>query len=865
MPIENNLPQIFDVATQTEDGLMSYQDKIKLDSLDQTLDGKVSKTDKIPSSQLDTSSDAAKIQPENLSDAVKRMMTGESAVDSTVPNNGVTTEKLATNAVTIDKIDKRVILGNIVSPRPLNFSFDTKKVTITVPQGSLLLLDGTTKRNLVTGVDTEDVTINLNYPTNFDGLNYIISAPDGTLSIINNRNVTTIPNTNTIIALVTLTTNFETTIVMNGNYTINGLAQGIGTESAALLGNGKIVFDKLTGIIDFTQATELYLMIGGVYKTTIYTQASIRLADYATDTIYSLYWDNPTSSLKTVQVSAINPDTDINKIAIIKDGRIIPFVNTGIFYSKPYIEAPYYTETFENIDTIGISSNTPINIVTDGECKLEFFDETYVYLNQTDLLVKNQDCYYEDREGMHYILFDVDAQTISCRHNKQAGDDRLYIVLGSMWITEGKFPEVTGNFTYTVNGKTVYQDDLSNINQELDTLKTVVGTDNNISANKILAPNELYMINGEDAHIYSSSMLTFEAEGIRPAISYKKKGDEMAPVTRFFDGDIVLNSTDLGDTAELLAVEKYNKGRYLKKEVKINKVDSTSKNGQTVKILCLGDDLINDKSAYYLKNKLTALGVTPTMLGTMVNNQVYGEGRDGWFYSTFVGASGRGYNEGKITPQTSKGASSILLNPFIRTANADDKANYPNDCYRATGAYVEKNYYNDTDKGGAFYIFDFGKYLELQGIETPDVVLIAIKPEMVSVFTEDITSVNMTYLKQLVAGIRKALPTTIIGLVPQYASSLASPETWTNTSTMVDEVTRYVASSGDNRLKVIPAWLHMCREFGTASFANNSSIRTVSSNDQLFEDTILDPLEYNLSENAKIELANSLTAFIMNI
>ena len=179
--------------------------------------------------------------------------------------------------------------------------------------------------------------------------------------------------------------------------------------------------------------------------------------------------------------------------------------------------------------------------------------------------------------------------------------------------------------------------------------------------------------------------------------------------------------------------------------------------------------------------------------------------------------------------------------------------------------YVEKNYYNDTDKGGAFYIFDFGKYLEVQGIETPDVVLIAIKPEMVSVFTEDITSVNMTYLKQLVAGIRKALPTTIIGLVPQYASSLASPETWTNTSTMVDEVTRYVASSGDNRLKVIPAWLHMCREFGTASFANNSSIRTVSSNDQLFEDTILDPLEYTLSENAKIELANSLTAFIMNI
>ena len=47
MPIENNLPVIFDTATQTEDGLMSYQDKIKLDSMDELLGDKISKTDKI--------------------------------------------------------------------------------------------------------------------------------------------------------------------------------------------------------------------------------------------------------------------------------------------------------------------------------------------------------------------------------------------------------------------------------------------------------------------------------------------------------------------------------------------------------------------------------------------------------------------------------------------------------------------------------------------------------------------------------------------------------------------------------------------------------------------------------------------------
>lgn len=856
MPIENNLPIIFDVATETEDGLMSYQDKIKLNRLDGTLSDKISKTDKISSSQLDTSSDAAKIQPENLSDAVKKMMTGESSVEATVPNNGVTTEKLANNSVTIDKIDKRVMVGNIVSPRPLNFAFDTKKVTITIPQGSLLLLDGTTSRNLVTGSDTKTVTVNINYPTDFTGLNYIISAPEGTLNIINYRNVSTIPATNTIIALVTLSSTYEATIVMNGNYTINGLAQGIGTESAALLGNGKIIFDAQTGIIDFTQATELYLMIGGVYRNTIYAQASIRLADYATDTIYSVYWDNATTSLKAVQVSSV-VDTDISKIAIIKDGRIIPFVDTGIFYSKPYLDAPYYTETFENINNIGISSNTPINIVTEGECKVEFFDETFVYLNQTTMQVKNQDCYYDDREGMHYILFDIDAQTISCRHDKVAADGRLYIVLGTMWISESKYPEVSGNFTYTVDGKTPYQDNLSSAESSIKNLQDIVSSD--LTKNRILSGPELYMINGEKTPIYSSSMLIKDTEGVKPALSYKENNDEMKPVNKFFNESILVDPSELSSNISLLASDKYNKGSYLKKDVKINKVDASHKNGQTIKILCLGDDLINDKTAYYLRNKLTALGVTPVMLGTMINDQVYGEGRDGWFYSTFIGASGRGYKEGRITPQTSKGSSTILLNPFVRTANADDKANHPNDCYRATGAYVEKNYYNDTDKNGAFYIFDFAKYMEVQGIETPDVVLIAIKPELVNVFTDDIVSTNMNYLRQLVAGIRISLPNAYIGLVPQYAISTAYPDIWENTYKMIEEANNYVSTSKDDKLKVIPSWLHMCREFGTADFVNNVD------NDQLFEEVVEDPLNNTLSEDAKIELANSLTAFIMNI
>lgn len=855
MPIENNLPQIFDTATQTEDGLMSYQDKIKLDNMTEILNDKIGSSDKIKSSQLDTSTDAAKIQPANLSDAVKQMMTGQTSVVASVPNNGVTTEKLAQNAVTVDKIDKRVLLGNIVSPRPLNFAFDSKKLTITIPQNSLLLIDGITSRLLATGADTKDVTVNINYPSEFDGLNYIVSTPTGTLSMINHRKANTIPNTNTIIALVTLTSTFEAAVVMNGNYTINGLAQGIGTESAALLANGKIVFDKLTGIIDFTESGDLYLIIGGMYDRTIQSQASIRLANYAEDSIYSLYWDNATSSLKTALSTVTNPDTDINKIAMIKDGRIIPFVDTGIYYSKPYMEAPYYTETFDFINNINLISKNPINIITETECKLKFPDETYVCVNEDILQVKNTECYYEDREGLHLILFDLDEQTISCRHSKQTKEDKKNIVIGTMWIKDS-FPEVTGNFQYTVNGKTVYQDDISAAEESIEELQSKISSE--LLENKILAGNDLYMINGEELPIYSSSMLIKSTEGIKSAVSYKKGNNEFSPRTKFFDGDISLNPSELGNTVKLLASAKYEGYGYLNKNMKVNKVNSDSKKGQNIKILCLGDDLINDKTAYYVKNKLTSLGATPTMLGTMVNNQVYGEGRDGWFYSTFVGASGRGQQEGKITPQTSKGSSSILLNPFICVANADDKANKPNDCYRATGAYVEKNYYNDTDKSGAFYIFDFAKYLEVQGIETPDVVVIAIKPELSKIFTEDVVSTNMIYLKQLVSGIRSALPNTYIALIPQYAISTTYPDIWELTSTMVSDTVDYVSKLNDSKIKVVSSWLHMCREFGTEYTKDLT-------NSQLYESYIKNSLDNTLSDNAKLELANSIVAFIMNI
>lgn len=855
MAIENNLPIIFDTATQTEDGLMSYHDKIKLDNLEANLNDKLNRSDKISSSMLDISSDAVKIKAINLSDEVKAMMTGTTAINATVPNSGVTTEKLATNAVTIDKIDKRVLLANVVSPRPLNFAFDTKKVSINIPQGSLLLTDATTKRTLVTGADTQDVIANINYPTEFDGLNFIVSNPSGILSMINYRKANEIINTNSIMALVSLTSSYEVSIVMNGNYTINGLAQGIGTESAALMGTGKIVFDQQTGIIDFSGISTLHLIIGGVFNRTIESQASIRLTDYSEDSIYCLYWDNATSSLKTGISNISNTDTDICKIALIKDGIIIPFVNTGIYYSKPYINAPYYTETVDFIDTITVISKDKINVINDGRYVVEIPNETYVCVNQTELGIKNTECTYDGRDGLYYLVFDLDTQIMSCVHNTQAVDTtKRNIVVATFWLYKDEIV-VSGNLQSTVNGKTPYQDDLANAEYNIQQLQGVITSD--LSNDTILVGDAIYMIAEEELPVYESSMLAKNSEGVKPAIAYNKKNNVMAPRVEFFEGNVLLND-DNGDKISLMAYDKYDTHTYLSKEVAIKKVSSSYKSGNDIKILCIGDDLIKDNTALYLKDKLASFGTRPELLGTMINDGVYNEGRNGWFYSTFVGASGRGIEEGKITPQASKGVSTALLNPFIRVANADDKANNPNNCYRATGAYIEKNYYNDTDKNGSFYIFDFAKYLEVQGITEPDVVVVAIKPELVNVFTEDIVSTNLIYMKQLVNGIKEALPNSYIALIPQYSTCTVYDKSWETSSKFVTETIKFVNGLNDEKVKVLSAWLHMNREFGTEFVVDNM-------NAQLYKEDTNTPLDNKLSNRAKIELANAIAAFVMNI
>lgn len=138
MAILNSLPTKIGMATETSNGLMSAEDKIlvnKINRIEADVAEKMSRTDKIKSSQLDTSSNAAKIQPLNLSDEVKAMMTGTAPVSQQFQAKSLVTEYFADNSVTSAKRTAAGSVAVIVSDEFCNFdTTGDAEVVLSIPK-----------------------------------------------------------------------------------------------------------------------------------------------------------------------------------------------------------------------------------------------------------------------------------------------------------------------------------------------------------------------------------------------------------------------------------------------------------------------------------------------------------------------------------------------------------------------------------------------------------------------------------------------------------------------------------------------------------------------------------------------------------
>ena len=121
------------------------------------------KNKKITSSQLDTSKDSVKIQPINLSEEVKLMMTGKSPVTPQIPYKSLVTEYYADNSVTSKKRTAAGSVAVIVSSYFCNFNtIGDNEVTLSIPKDYTIYF-GTDRRDIVD--NPESLTISKGEPS----------------------------------------------------------------------------------------------------------------------------------------------------------------------------------------------------------------------------------------------------------------------------------------------------------------------------------------------------------------------------------------------------------------------------------------------------------------------------------------------------------------------------------------------------------------------------------------------------------------------------------------------------------------------------------------------------------------------------
>jgi hypothetical protein len=242
-------------------------------------------------------------------------------------------------------------------------------------------------------------------------------------------------------------------------------------------------------------------------------------------------------------------------------------------------------------------------------------------------------------------------------------------------------------------------------------------------------------------------------------------------------------------------------------------VQSTPK---VVKVLMIGDSIVNRQGGFLLKQVLQALNITAVFVGTLrgssspsdPNNFTgeLGEGREGWETGDFTYAitdralviapgGETAYNEMTKAEQ-------MLRNPFLRAATGGDP-----------GSIVRNG-----------YVFDPAFYQSRFGLETPDVVIHSLGTNDVrDRSAETIYDAVLANDTLIHSQIRAAWPLAkIVRMFPGTAINAARDALWeSHYLPMLRAIQQAAANLADSKLIVAPTWALTNPETGYAFSATS--------------------------------------------
>lgn len=280
---------------------------------------------------------------------------------------------------------------------------------------------------------------------------------------------------------------------------------------------------------------------------------------------------------------------------------------------------------------------------------------------------------------------------------------------------------------------------------------------------ELLMPNEVFVIEEEPLRLYKSSMISnYERRHEFDLAGRSYPTDELP----YFDQareKIDVDTTQLGSTLDLFLVDNSMES-VTGKRIDVVSTSGASKSSATPNILMIGDSTTQGGLSTRVKQTLERY-CSPTFIGSRTDNLgTPNEARGGWCAAQYVGyRTVDAYN----APLSS-------FPPFLKLADSDDKANFPEYCFTRTFVEKEKNYNEVTDKEQDFYIFDIDYLMsQISGQPFPDVFFISMGTNDLYQYRNEsdggVSAVKLS-IKAMIERIQHSAPSAVIGVNPLPAN-----------------------------------------------------------------------------------------------
>lgn len=319
-------------------------------------------------------------------------------------------------------------------------------------------------------------------------------------------------------------------------------------------------------------------------------------------------------------------------------------------------------------------------------------------------------------------------------------------------------------------------------------------------------------VEGVETHLYLRNMMVRRSDEPRVRGVFSSNGEtdgSRQTYVRVSDDDLVLELSRSGATAQLM-LRSAGDVSGLRNQTTLTVAVAPTGASASATILMIGDSITNRGQAALVRDRLTAWGVTPSMIGTIngalpESGQVTGEGgapgegREGWEFGDYTGAI---LDRALIVSPGSEADYLALpkdtrreYNPFLRAATGGDAP-----------AVVRNG-----------YVFDFAYYLSRFSLAAPDIVLIGLG-------TNDIRDRNGAALIDAVTDGMAIMHTQIRASAssariffwfPPSARSPGRDALWEiKYAPVIKAMIAYQRAAADPNLHIIPAWAMANQEIG---------------------------------------------------